>query len=289
MSEAVGRPVAKKGWRATVWGELVAEFLGVFILVTFGLGSVAMAIVGLTMTGRTQAIFNGAGDWLLITWAFFLAVAMAIYVAGGVSGGHINPAATLAFAIAKGFPWKKVVPYWIAQTAGGFTGAALLYLLYFQAIDKWNLTNHVVSRSSEGGQTTGWIFMTFPAGYFNGNLIWPLIAEIVGTAFLVLFVFAIIDSDNMAVQSNLGPFMIGAAVMVIGISLGAATGYPINPAREFGPRLFGWLAGWGSNAFPGPGGYFWVPIVGPLIGGAIGAFVYKYFIGLTLAHRREVS
>ena len=80
--------------------------------------------------------------------------------------------------------------------------------------------------------------MTFPAAYFDGNLIWPLIAEIVGTAFLVLFVFAIIDSDNMAVQTNLGPFMIGAAVMVIGISLGAATGYPINPAREFGPRLF---------------------------------------------------
>ena len=135
MSEAVGRPVAKKGWRATVWGELLAEFLGVFILVTFGLGSVAMAIVGLTETGRTLAIFDGAGDWLLITWAFLLAVAMAIYVAGGVSGGHINPAATLAFAIAKGFPWKKVVPYWIAQIAGGFTGAALLYLLYFQAID----------------------------------------------------------------------------------------------------------------------------------------------------------
>jgi glycerol uptake facilitator protein len=289
MSAAVGRPVAKRGWRATLWGELLSEFLGVFILVTFGLGSVAMAIVGLTESGRTTAIFNGAGDWLLITWAFFLAVALAIYVAGGVSGGHINPAATLAFAIAKGFPWKKVVPYWLAQILGAFAGAALVYLLYFQAIDAWNLANGVESRSSEGGQTTGWIFMTFPAPYFNGNLIWPLIAEIVGTAFLVLFVFAIIDTDNMAVQSNLGPFMIGAAVMVIGISLGAATGYPINPAREFGPRLFGWLAGWGSNAFPGPGGYFFVPIIGPLIGGALGAFVYKFFIALTLAHRREVA
>lgn len=285
---AVGRPVIKTGWRGTLWGELLAEFVGVFILVTFGLGSVAMAIVGLTGSGRTTAIFDGAGDWLLITWGFWLAVAMGIYVAGGVSGGHINPAATLAFAISKGFPWKKVVPYWIAQTAGGFVGAALLYLLYHQAIDAWNLVNHVVSRSSEGGTTTGWIFMTFPAPYFHGSLVGPLIAEIVGTFFLILFIFAIIDSNNMAVQSNLGPFMIGAAVMVIGISLGAATGYPINPAREFGPRVFGWLAGWGSNAFPGPGGYFWVPIVGPLIGAALAAFAYKYAIELTLKRRGEV-
>ena len=287
MSTTVGNPVIKTGWRGTVWGELVAEFLGTFVLVVFGLGSVAMAIAGLPMSGRTTAIFGNAAGWLLITWGFFCAVTLGIYVAGGVSGGHINPAATLAFAISKGFPWKKVVPYWIAQIAGAFVGAALLYLLYHQAIDAWNLANHVTSRASVGGQTTGWIFMTFPAAYFHGSLLMALVSEIVGTFFLVMFIFALIDNNNLAVVANLGPFLIGFAVMAIGISLGSGTGYPINPARELGPRIFGWLAGWGHNAFPSPGGYFWVPIVGPLVGGALGAWAYKYFIEMTLQWRKQ--
>ena len=127
-------------------------------------------------------------------------------------------------------------------------------------------------------------FATFPAPYFNGNMTGPFIDQVVGTMFLVLLVVAVIDMRNSAVKSNLGPLVIGFAVAAIGISYGANAGYAINPARDFGPRLFAWMAGWGNVALPGTvegsfSWYFWVPIIGPLLGGIIGIFVYDWFIG----------
>lgn len=275
----------KTGWRSTTWGELLSEFLGTFILLAFGAGSVAVAVVGLTMSGRTVVIFQGAGGWLLITWGWALAVTMAVYVAGGVSGAHINPAVTLAMALRKALPWRKVVPYWIAQTLGAFTGAAIVYLDYYHAINAWNLAHHVLQRGAPGGLTTFSIFATFPATYLHGNMFFALLDQVIATFFLVLFVVAIGDIKNLAVQGNFGPFMVGMAVMAIGISFGVGTGYAINPARDFGPRLFTWLAGWGANAFPGPDGYWWVPILGPLIGAVFGSFAYTWFIERTLEHR----
>jgi glycerol uptake facilitator protein len=117
-------------------------------------------------------------------------------------------------------------------------------------------------------------------------MVGPLIDQIIGTFFLLLFILAVIDSRNLAVRANLGPFIVGMAVAAIGMSFGVNAGYAINPARDFGPRLFCWLAGWGTNAFPGPYGYFWVPIIGPLIGGPLAVFVYKWFIGDTLEARQ---
>ena len=117
------------------WGELLAEFLGTFVLIAFGDGVVAMAVAALPGSGRTATsttIFDAAGDWLLITWGWALAVTLAIYVAGGVSGAHINPAVTLAFAVRRKFAWNKVVPYMVAQVVGAFAGAALVYLVYFR-------------------------------------------------------------------------------------------------------------------------------------------------------------
>lgn len=277
----------KKGWRATAWGELLAEFLGTFVLLAFGDGVVAVAVAGLTGSGRTTVIFQGAGGWLLITWGWAMAVTMAIYVAGGITGAHINPAVTLALAIKRDFPWKKVIPYWIAQVVGAFAGAALVYLDYHQAINWWDAANHVVSRSSAGGLTTFSIFGTFPASYFHGNMFGPFLDQVIGTGFLVLFVLGIGDAKNLAVLSNLAPFMVGMAVAAIGMSFGVDAGYAINPARDFGPRLFAWMAGWGQNAFPGPDGYWWVPILGPLVGAAIAVGVYKFFIADTLKARQE--
>jgi len=274
-------------WRAGVWGELLSEFLGTFILLAFGAGCVAVAVVGLTMTGRTPVIFAGAGDWLLITWGWALAVVMAIYVAGGVSGAHINPAVTFAFAVRGDFPWRKVVPYWIAQVAGGFAGAAVVYLDYYPAINAWNAAHHIVSRADPGALATFSIFATFPGSYFGGNMIGPLVDQIIGTAFLVIFVLAIIDTRNLSVQANLGPFIIGLAVAAIGMSFGVDAGYAINPARDLGPRLFTFVEGWGPNAFPGSHGYWWVPIAGPLIGGASAPFIYDWFIGATLKLRKR--
>ncbi|OOP60321.1 aquaporin [Arthrobacter sp. SRS-W-1-2016] len=274
------------------WGELLAEFLGTFVLIAFGDGVVAMAVAALPGSGRaatSTTIFMAAGDWLLITWGWAIAVTMAIYVGGGVSGAHINPAVTLAFAVRRKFPWKKVGPYILAQIVGAFAGAALVYLLYHDAIDAYNKAVGT-GRGDPKGLATYSIFATFPAPYFNGNPVGPLVDQVVGTAFLVLFVVAIIDMRNTAVQANLGPFMIGLAVAAIGMSVGANAGYAINPARDFGPRLFAWLAGWGQTAMPGTvdgafSWYFWIPIVGPLVGGVIGVLIYDWFIGDVLHAR----
>ncbi|WP_431966531.1 MIP/aquaporin family protein [Actinacidiphila sp. bgisy160] len=280
--------------RGGLWGECLAEFLGTFVLIAFGCGVVAMAVAALPGSGRTEGpttIFTGVGDWLLIAWGWAFAVAFGIYVAGGVSGAHINPAVTLAFAVRRKFAWAKVLPYWAAQLAGAFTGAALVYLVYHDAINTYDaaLKGPKVNGHSVG---TFSIFATFPAAYFHGSVWGPLIDQIVGTAFLGMFVVAVIDLRNTAVKANLGPLVIGFAVAAIGMSYGANAGYAINPARDLGPRLFTWAAGWGELAIPGssPGGYsgyFWIPIVGPLVGGVIGVLVYDLFIGDVLHIRAQ--
>jgi glycerol uptake facilitator protein len=279
-------------WRAGLGGELWAEFFGTFILICFGDGVVAMlwALVG---SGRSSAgALQSSGDWLLITWGWALAVAFAVYTVGGISGAHINPAVTLGFAIKKEFPWKKVVPYWVVQVLGAFVGAALVFLVYNNAINHFDQVNHIVKGTPKSVATFS-TFATFPAPYF-GTVWGPLIDQIVGTFFLVLFVFAVIDGFNLGVRANLHPFIIGMIVMAIGISFGANAGYAINPARDFGPRIFAWIAGWGKVAMPGDyaniSTYFWVPIVGPLIGGALAAPAYNLGIrDILYARRREAE
>jgi glycerol uptake facilitator protein len=282
-----------------LYGELLAEFLGTFVLIAFGDGVVAMAVAGLPGSGRTSSpttIFDAAGDWLLITWGWAMAVAFAVWVAGGVSGAHINPAVTLAFAVRRKFTWAKVLPYWGAQVCGAFVGAALVFLVYDNAINAFNTASHT---PRGGGQAlaTYSIFATFPASYFHGGYAGPLIDQIVGTAFLLIFVVALIDMRNTAVGSNLAPLAIGLAVAAIGMSYGANAGYAINPARDFGPRLFAFFAGWGHVALPGTfnngagfafSWYFWVPIVGPLIGGTLGVIIYDLFIGDILHARLKM-
>ena len=278
-----------------LWGELLSEFFGTFVLIAFGDGVVAVAVAGLPGSGRTAGpttIFNAAGDWLLITWGWAMAVAFAVWVAGGVSGAHINPAVTLAFAVRRKFAWAKVLPYMAAQVIGAFVGAALVYLVYNNAIDAFN-TAAKTPRSGGGALATYSIFATFPAGYFHGGYAGPLIDQVVGTAFLLIFVVALIDVRNTAVGANLAPFAIGLGVAAIGMSYGANAGYAINPARDFGPRLFAYFEGWGKVALPGSynaGGvtfsdYFWIPIVGPLAGAVIGIVVYDLFIGDVLHAR----
>ncbi|MEU1306396.1 MIP/aquaporin family protein [Streptomyces shenzhenensis] len=272
--------------RGGLLGECLAEFLGTLVLVAFGCGSVAVAVVGLPGSGRTAGpttFFISSGDWLLVTWGWAMAVVFGVYVAGGVSGAHINPAVTLAFAVRRKFAWAKVPAYWLAQVAGGFVGAALVYGVYHDAINTFDQT---VTAPKTNGHTlaTFSIFGTFPAPYFHGGNWGPLVDQIVGTAFLVLFIVALIDLRNTAVKANLGPLLIGFAVAAIGMSFGANAGYAINPARDFGPRLFTWMAGWNELALPGSlsgsfSGFWWIPIVGPLIGGVVGVLVYDLFIG----------
>lgn len=280
--------------RGGLWGECLAEFLGTFVLIAFGDGVVAMAVAALPGSGRTAGpttFFQGTGDWLLITWGWAFAVVFGVYIAGGVSGAHLNPAITLAFAVRRKFAWVKVLPYMLSQLVGAFVGAALVLLVYHDAINKFDAV-------SKGPKVNGHtlasfsIFATFPAPYFNGSMWGPLIDQIVGTMFLVMIVVAVIDLRNTAVQANLGPLIIGFAVAAIGISFGANAGYAINPARDLGPRLLAWISGWGDLAIPGNlagsfSGYMWVPIVGPLIGGIVGVLIYDLFIGDVL-HARQI-
>jgi glycerol uptake facilitator protein len=282
-----------------LYGELLSEFLGTFIIIAFGDGVVAMAVAALPGSGRTSGptvIFDAAGDWLLITFGWAMAVAFAVWVAGGVSGAHLNPAVTLAFAARRKFSWSKVLPYFAAQVVGAFVGAALVFLVYHNAIDAFNLAANT-PKSKGNALATYSIFATFPAKYFGGGLAGPLIDQIVGTAFLLMFVVALIDERNSAVGSNLAPLAIGLAVLAIGNSFGANAGYAINPARDFGPRLFAYFAGWGKVALPGtynaPGfhfsNYWWIPIVGPLIGGIIGVVIYDLFVGDVLHARLKLQ
>jgi glycerol uptake facilitator protein len=275
----------KTGWRATAWGEYLSEFLGTMVLILFGCGVVAMAVAALNQSGRGTKIFDASGDWLLIAFGWGIGVALAVYVAGGISGAHINPAITLALAIRRGFPWNKVPGYWAAQIVGAFVGAAVVYAVYKGAIDSYERANSV-SRGASNSVATFSIFATFPAPYLH-NWVGPFVDQVVGTALLAGIVFAITDPRNQPPQANLAPFIVGLIVLAIGMSFGANAGYAINPARDFGPRLFAGIAGWGDIALPGNYGnvntFFWIPIVGPLVGGVIGALVYDFLIRDTLA------
>ncbi len=289
-SPAGARPAAARGrggWRAGVLGECVAEFLGTLVLIAFGTGVVAMTVAALNQSGRGSAQFAASGDWLLITFGWAMAVTLAVYVAGGVSGAHLNPALTVALALRRGFPWSKVLPYALAQTAGAFAGAALVYANYADAIRSYERSEGIVRGAAESVATAG-IFMTGPAPYYGGALLGPLIDQVIGTALLVLVVFALTDERNQPPKANLAPLVVGMVVAAIGMSFGANAGYAINPARDLGPRLLAAVAGWGSVALPGAGGYFWVPIVGPLVGGVLGAVVYDLCIGLVLVERGVV-
>jgi glycerol uptake facilitator protein len=274
-----GEGTRRWSWQQSTWGEVGAEFLGTFVLIMFGDGIVATCVAGLSQSGRGELAFN-SGDWILITFAWGFAVMLGVYIAGGVSGAHLNPAVTFAQALRRGFPWKKVPTYIVAQVFGAFVAAAVVYFNYRFAIGSFE---HVekITRGSANSVGTYSIFATFPAEYFT-SWFGPFMDQVIGTALLVACIFAVIDEYNAPAKSNLAPFIIGLIVVVIGMSFGVNAGYAINPARDFGPRIFAWIQGWGKIAFPGDYGnvntYFWIPIVGPFVGAGIGAFIYDFFI-----------
>jgi len=285
VAEATQAGTRRGDWRNTQAGELLSEFLGTFVLIAFGTGVVAMAVAGLPQSGRGDGTISN-GDWLLITFGWGMAVIMGVYVAGGISGAHINPAVTIALAVRRGFAWSKVPGYIVAQFLGAFVGAALVFLNYRDAI---SAAEEAAGVGSKDASTVG-IFVTGPAQYFDDY--WgPVISEITGTALLIIIVFAVIDTMNIPPKANLGAVIIGFGVMAIGMSFGANSGYAINPARDFGPRIFTWMAGWGDSAMPGVQGnlsaYWWVPIVAPVIGAVIGAFIYDFLINDVLKARHK--
>jgi glycerol uptake facilitator protein len=237
---------------------LVAEFLGTLVLIMFGSGVVAMTVLfGKGVPGETVN-----GGYTNITLAWGLAVTMGIYVANRASGAHLNPAVTISLAIFRDFPWRKVAPYILVQTLGAFCAAALVYWNYRPAFEAFD----------PGLTHTAGIFTTFPA--FPAEPMAGLLDQVMGTALLMFLILAIGEQ-----ATELGPILVGLVVVAIGMAFGGMHGYAINPARDFGPRLFTAVAGFKNNGLTDGPLVFWVPIVGPIAGGIIGSGIWEFTLG----------
>ncbi len=247
--------------------QLIAEFVGTMLILLFGAGVVAMIV--LFGTGAAGEVVNGGYTNITLGWG--LGVTFGVYASAKVSGAHLNPAVTLALAVFRGFPWSKVVPYCVAQTAGAFAGAALVFLNYRPAFERFD----------PALEKTAKIFTTFPT--FPALPAAGFIDQVLGTALLLFLIFAVTDELNMPVSANLAPVVIGLIVVAIGISFGALHGYAINPARDLGPRVFVVLAGFKNNGLTDGSGVWWVPIAAPLLGGVLGGGLYDLTVRRYLA------
>ncbi|KAG0205622.1 glycerol channel [Mortierella sp. GBA30] len=229
-----------------------AEFLGTAILVAFGSGAIA------------QMVFSNHNSWFTMSLGWGLGLTFGIYVAGGVSGAHLNPAVSLAMVIFRGLAWADFVIYSISQFAGAFAGALIVYIFNYSAL-----------KSADHASTIG-IFVT---GLQNENVSTAaaFLAEFLGTAFLLLVILSTSDKGNTP-AGNLQPLVIGLALTAIGTSFGYLTGFGLNPARDLAPRLFTAIFGWGFKAFTRQSWYFWVPIVAPFLGAIGGAFTYDLLV-----------
>ncbi len=234
--------------------EYFAEFIGTLVLIVLGCGVNG----GVNLT---KSYAQGAG-WIVITIGWGLAVTMAIYAVGRISGAHINPAVTLGLAMSGDFELSKVPGYVTAQMLGAITGATLVWLNY---LPHW--------KNTEDPSTKLGVFSNSPA--YN-NPVANLFSEILSTTVL-LFVIMLIGANEFAKGFN--PIAIGALITAIGMSLGGTTGFAINPARDLGPRIAHFILpidGKGSSGW----GYSWVPVIGPLIGGVQGTLLYNaIFLG----------
>lgn len=238
--------------------EALAEFASTFILLMFGIGSVAQMVLSRSKFGSFFSVNFGWG----------IGVTLGCYWAGGVSGAHMNPAVTLAFAVVRRIPWRKVPVYWTAQMLGAFVASACVYAVYYDAL---NAFDGGVRQILHPNGTAG-IWATYPQPYLS---IWNgFVDQVVGTALLVGCVFAIIDKNNNSPDQGVVPVMIGLVVFIIGATFGFNCGYAINPARDLGPRLFTAVAGWGFGVFTEANNWSWVPVVGCLSGGVLGALLY---------------
>jgi glycerol uptake facilitator protein len=259
----------------TMLGQLIGEVFGTFILILLGDGVVANV-------GLAPRLNPGAYNWNTITFGWAFAVIVAVYVSAGVSGAHLNPAVTLALAVKRGFPWGKVAPYMLAQIIGAFLGAAGVYFVYRDGLVAAGLPNVWCTGPGSAMDVAYWggigsgVVASVNVSY---SYLTCIIAEIVGTAVLLWGILGSGDSKNTGLMHNLGPFLVGGTVLAVGLSLGGPSGYAINPARDFGPRLFGALVGT-QGLFSTS--YWLIPIFGPLIGGVIGIFLYDWLVEANL-------
>uniref|UniRef100_A0A6J0V0I8 Aquaporin-10 isoform X2 n=1 Tax=Pogona vitticeps TaxID=103695 RepID=A0A6J0V0I8_9SAUR len=232
----------------------------------------------ITLSGAAQSVTSeGAkGGYFSSALAGGIAVMMAIHISGGVSGGHLNPAFSLAMCLLDQCPWWKLPIFSLFQMAGAFLGAGAVYALYYDAIHSFSNGTLAVT----GPRETASIFATYPAPYLslrNGFL-----DQVLGTAVLILSILAIIDARNKRIPPGLEPLAVGFLVLALGLAMGVNCGCAINPARDLGPRLFTYVAGWGPEVFWAGNCWWWVPVVAPMIGAATGVAVYE--LGVEFHH-----
>ena len=232
------------------WGELI----GTMLLVLLGNGVVANVLLS-----KSKGYNSG---WIVISAGWGFAVGIAVYATGWASGGHFNPAVTLGFCIVGKTAWSLMPLYIFSQMVGAMLGAVLVWMTYYMHF-----------RATYDGVSKLLCFATHPA---IRSYKWNFVTEVIGTAVLLMGVLGIINSHNQ-MASGMAPYAIGILIFSIGLSLGGPTGYAINPARDLGPRIVHALL-----PFSKPGssewGYSWVPVIGPLVGGAIGAIAYLLLI-----------
>jgi glycerol uptake facilitator len=258
-----------------LWRAYAGEIVGTFLLAFFGTGSVFVGV----LTGALVGLFQVA-----VVWG--IGIGLAIYAVGSVSGAHLNPAVTVAVATFRGFPRGRVLPYVGCQVLGAFLASAVLFGLFSGVLAGFE-KDKGITRGQPGSQASAMVFGEyFPnpavfgaddAAFAKVTHVQAFAAEVVGTALLVFFVFALTDDRNSGrPNGTMFAIFIGLAVAIIIAIIAPLTQAALNPARDFGPRLFSLLAGWGRIAIPGPrGGFFTVYILAPVVGGLVGGAIYE--------------
>ncbi|KAL2084186.1 hypothetical protein ACEWY4_019704 [Coilia grayii] len=242
--------------------QCMGEILGTFILLLFGCAAAAQV-----KTSRETK-----GQYLSANIAFSVGVMAAMYLCKGVSGAQLNPAVSFGLCVMGKHQWWKLPLYTVFQTLGSFLGAATVYALYYDAI--MDYTQGVLTVT--GPHSTAHIFSTYPSNYLS---IWNgFVDQVIGTAVLLVCVLALGDRRNWATPPEMEPVMVGLVIWAIGLCMGSNCGYPLNPARDIGPRVFTYLAGWGSEVFSAGNGWFWVPLVAPFLGALVGTALYYVFV-----------
>lgn len=236
----------------------IGEFVGTALLLLFG--------NGVNMTCSLKHSYGKGAGWIVTTVGWGFAVMISAYAVGWLSGAHLNPALTLALAITGRFAWNLVFGYIVAQVLGGIAGATLAYLTYKVQMDE----------EPEASVKLG-VFSTGPS---IDVPVWNVVTEILGTAILVLGILAL-GYGEVGIQAGNGALFVGLLIVLIGMAMGGATGYAINPARDLGPRIAHAILpikGKGDSNWK----YAWVPIVGPIIGGILGAVIFDAFLSAVL-------
>lgn len=262
----------------------VGECFGTFLLVFIGTGSVAVAVPFGAFSGLLQ---------VALIWG--IGVTLAIYATRHLSCAHLNPAVSLAMVLAKRMDSRLLPGYWVAQLAGAIIAGAAVLLLFGDVISQYEATHTIVRGTPESIKTAMMFGEYFPnpgnGTLFEISLPMAMLVEALGTFLLVTMIFSLTEGCNVGRPSEtMAPVFIGATVTVLIALMAPLTQCGINPARDLGPRLVAWLAGWDTIAIPGPeSGFFWVYILAPLLGGIVAAICFRFIVTPLMGAEQAVA